>query len=173
MIKKKNRIIAKIKSKYWIRTHKFGIEIPKSMEDAKRINRANHNTNWWGSICKEMNNVRIAFEKYDRKQSEIPSNYTKISFHLTFDIKMAENFWRKAIIVDGGNVTHLPSRITYSSMVLRDSVRIIFMIAALNGLKVLGCDIQNAYLMAPTQEKIWTIAGPEFGSDKGCIVMVV
>ena len=46
VIKNNNRIIAKIKSKYWIRNHKFGIEIPKSVEDTKRIDQANHNTNW-------------------------------------------------------------------------------------------------------------------------------
>ena len=63
VIKKKNRIIANIKSKYWIRTHKFRIEISKSVEDAKRIDQANHNTNWLYSICKEMKNVCITFEK--------------------------------------------------------------------------------------------------------------
>ena len=71
------------------------------------------------------------------------------------------------------HVTDVPSSITYYSVVLRDSVRIIFMIAELNNLKVLGCDIQTAYLTAPTWEKIWTIAGTEFGSEKGCIMMVV
>ena len=120
-----------------------------------------------------MKNVRVAFEKYTRKQSEITSNYTKINCRLIFDVKMGENFRRKARIVAGGHVTYVPSRITYSSVVSRDSVRILFMIAALNDLKVLGCDIQNAYLTAPTRDKIWTIAGPEFGSKKGCIVMAV
>ena len=30
VLKKRNRIIAKTKSKYWLRMHKFGIEIPKT-----------------------------------------------------------------------------------------------------------------------------------------------
>ena len=34
VLKKRNRIIAKIKSKYWLKTHKFGIEIPKSVLQA-------------------------------------------------------------------------------------------------------------------------------------------
>ena len=46
--------------------HKFGIEIPKSVEDAKQIDKSNHNTNWWNYICKEMKNVCVAFDKYDR-----------------------------------------------------------------------------------------------------------
>jgi hypothetical protein len=39
-------------------------------------------------------------------------------------------------------------------------------IAALNGLKVLSADIQNAYLTSPCHEKIYTILGPEFGPDQ-------
>ena len=41
------------------------------------------------------------------------------------------------------------------------------LIAALNGLQVMACDIQNAYLTANCHEKIWTYAGPEFGSECG------
>ena len=173
MIRKENRITEKIKYKYWIRTQKLGIDIPKSVEDSKRINQENHNTNWWDNICKDMKNVRVAFDKYDGKQSEIPSNYTKINCHLIFELKMGENFRRRSRMVAVGHVTDVPSRITYSSVVSRDSVRILFMVTALNYLKLLGCDIQNAYLTAPTREKIWTIAGPEFGSEKGSIMMVV
>ena len=62
---------------------------------------------------------------------------------------------------------------TYSSVVSRDSVRIALTIAALNELKVLSCDIQNSFLTAKTREKIWTRAGPEFGSDEGKIMIVV
>ena len=44
--------------------------------------------------------------------------------------------------------------------------------AALNGLDILGCDIQNAYISAPCREKIWCKAGPEFGSDQGKIMKI-
>ena len=98
-----------------------------------------------------MKNVRVAFEKYYGKKSEITSNYTKINCHLIFDVKMGESFQEKARMVAGGHVTDVPSSITYSSVVSRDSVHIIFMVAALNNLKVLGCNKQNAYLTAPTQ----------------------
>ena len=59
-------------------------------------------------------------------------------------------------------------------MVTRDSVRIAFTLAALNDLQILAGDVQNAYLNAPTKEKIWFKAGPEFGKDKvGKPVLVV
>ena len=36
-LKKRIQIISKVKSKYWLRTHKFGIRIPKSVEEAKHL----------------------------------------------------------------------------------------------------------------------------------------
>jgi hypothetical protein len=57
VLKKRNRIIAKIKSKYWVRTHKYGIELPKSVDRAKELDHRNGNTFWWDSIMKEMKNV--------------------------------------------------------------------------------------------------------------------
>ena len=44
--------------------------------------------------------------------------------------------------------------------------------AALNGLNIMACDIQNAYLTADCREKIWTIAGLEFGSEKGTPMVI-
>ena len=55
---------------------------------------------------------------------------------------------------------------------LHDSVRIALTLATLNDLQVMSCDIQNAYLIADCQEKIWTYAGPEFGSEQGSIMFV-
>ena len=42
----------------------------------------------------------------------------------------------------------------------------------MNDLDILACDIQNAYLTALCREKIWTRAGPEFGSEEGTIMIV-
>ena len=64
VLKKRNRIIAKVKSKYWTRTHKFGIRVPKSVEEALRLDQQNGDTQWWDAIQKEMKNVRIAFEQW-------------------------------------------------------------------------------------------------------------
>ena len=61
-LKKRNRIISKVKSKYWLRTNKFGIWIPKSVEEAKCLGQENSDTLWWEVICNKMRNVRPAFE---------------------------------------------------------------------------------------------------------------
>ncbi len=67
---------------------------------------------------------------------------------------MGENFRRKACLVAGGHMTDTLAAMTYSSVVSRDSVRIALTIAALNDLKVMACDIQNAYLTADCRELI-------------------
>jgi Reverse transcriptase (RNA-dependent DNA polymerase) len=172
-LKKRNRIIAKVKSKYWIRTHKFGIKIPKNVAEARAFDAENGNTFWWDAILKELKNVRPAFEVWEKGVEDIPIGYQQINCHLIFDVKMGENYRRKARFVAGGHTTEVPeSLITYSSVVSRDSVRIALTIAALNDLKVNACDIQNAYLTADCREKIWTRAGPEFGSEAGTIFIV-
>jgi len=66
-----------------------------------------------------------------------------------------------------------PKGTTYSSVVSRESIRLFFLIAALNELDVLACDIQNAYINAPMKEKAWFVAGPELGSDCGKKVIIV
>jgi hypothetical protein len=71
-------------------------------------------------------------------------------------------------------MTNPPSAITYSSVVSRDSVRIAFLLAALNEIDLLATDIGNAYLNAPAREQVYTTAGPEFGPElEGKTVLIV
>ena len=172
VLKKRNRIIAKTKSKYWLRTHKFGIEIPKTVLQVRQIDAKSGNTLWWDAICKEMKNVRPAFEVFEGGVEQLPSGFQEIQCHMIFDIKIGENFCRKARLVAGGHTTDAPATLTYSLVVSRDSVRIVLTIAALNKLEVMACNIQNAYLTANCREKIWTRAGPEFGSESGTIMFI-
>ena len=62
-LKKRDRIIAAVNNRYHKRTHKFGIEMLKSVADAKRIDVANGNTYWQDAIATEIKAVRIAFKK--------------------------------------------------------------------------------------------------------------
>ena len=91
---------------------------------------------------------------------------------MIYDVKLSENFRRKARYVAGGHKTKPPAAVTYSSVVSRDSVRIALLLAGLNGLDILCGDIQNAYLTAPNKEKVYCIAGPEFGSDRGKTMII-
>ena len=156
VLKKHNRIIAKIKSKYWLKTHKFRIEIPKSVLQAQQIDAKNGDTLWWDAICKEMKNMRPAFEVFEGSVEQLPSGFQGIKCRMIFDVKIGENFHRKARLVVGGHTTEAPATLTYSSVISRDSIWIALTVAALNELEVMACDIQYAYLTANCREKIWT-----------------
>ena len=88
----------------------------------------------------------VVFKVFEGEVKDIPIGYQKVDCHMIFDIKMGERFHRKARMVAGGHTTEVPATLTYLLVVSRDSVRIALTIAALNGLKVLACDIQNAFL---------------------------
>ena len=92
--------------------------------------------------------------------------------HLVFDVKL-DGFKRKARLVAGGHMTDTPAVMTYASVVSHETVRIALTITALNDLEVKASDIQNAYLTAPCEEKIYTVLGPEFGADQGKTAVIV
>ena len=140
VLRKRNRIISKLKSKYWQRTHKYGIRVPHSVKEAIAIDQANGDTLWQDAINLEMVNIRPALEIWESEEKRL-IGYQKIRCHLIFDIKLGENFRRKARYVAGGHTTETPTSLTYSSVVSRDSVRIAFLLAALNGLDIKACDI--------------------------------
>ncbi|EJK65517.1 hypothetical protein THAOC_13609, partial [Thalassiosira oceanica] len=129
---------------------------------------------WKSSIEKEMCKIDSmeVFEPIEgitpeqaRKSVAPLIGYQEIKCHMIFDVKMDGTC--KSRFVAGGHTTETPASLTYSSVVSRESVRTIFTIASLNDLKVLSCDIGNAYLNAPCKERIWFVAGPECGKHKG------
>ena len=75
------------------------------------------------------------------------------------------DFTRKARWVLDGHRKPSPEGSTYAEVVSRESVRIAFTYAALNEVDVWACDIQNAYLQAPTTKKYYIICGQEFGLE--------
>ena len=114
------------------------------------------------AIAKEMTNVRIAFENIDgvtpddMRKGEIKHGYEQLNVHMIFDIKMYGKFTRNVILVADGHPTAPPSSITYSSVVSRESVGIVFLLASLNDLDIFACDIVNTYLRSKCREKLWT-----------------
>jgi len=163
-LKKRNRILNAVKKRYFRTFQKYGIELPKTVERALEIDKENGNTLWQDALAKEMKAVGKAFDFLNDGDPD-PVGHKKISVHIVMDIK--QDFTRKCRLVADGHKTDLPSSITYTSIVSRESVRLAFMIAALNGLDVQSADIGNAYLNAPCKEKVYIVCGPEFGAMKG------
>ena len=64
-LRKRDTIISAIKSRIRKTTHKYGIEIPTSVEHAHKIDQKNGNTFWRDAITLEMFNNGVAFEILD------------------------------------------------------------------------------------------------------------
>ena len=161
-LRKRDCIIAGVNARVAKTTHKYGVEVPRSVDHALKLDRINGNTHWRDALRKEMDNVKVAFDILpDHK--DLPPGYRKASGHIIFDVRMTLE--RKARWVKDGHKTPQPDWSTYAGVVSRESVRIALTYAALNGLPVCGCDIQNAYLQAPASEKHYIVCGPEFGIE--------
>ena len=63
VLRRKNLIISKVKTRYWRKTHNFGIRNPKMAKEALDIDKATGTNFWELVIQKEMANVRIDFKK--------------------------------------------------------------------------------------------------------------
>jgi hypothetical protein len=159
-LKKMKAIVSAVKSRLKHTTHKYGVEVPRSFNHAKQLDKKNGNTLWIDAWEKEMTNVSIAFEILEEGESA-PSGWKQSSGHLIWDVKM--DFTRKARWVKDGHRTADPITSNYAGVVSRDSVRIALTYAALNELDVFAADVQNAYLQAPSSEKHYIICGKEFG----------
>ena len=100
-MKKRDRIIRKVKSRYWERTHKYGVRLPKTVAEALRMDRESGTDFWQRAIEKEMNNISCAFDF--PADGKAPVGFQKIDCHMIFDVKMTLE--RKARYVAGGHQT--------------------------------------------------------------------
>ena len=92
-------------------------------------------------------------------------DYKKINIHIVYAVK--HDGRHKSRLVAGGHLTDTPIDSVYSSVVSLRGIRLLTFIAELNDMECWATDIGNAYLESVTKEKVYIIAGPEFGAEKG------
>ena len=80
-LKKRQVILAALKKRIRKTTHKYGIEIPTSVEHAFELDRKNGNNLWKEALEMEMYNIGVAFEILEDGKTA-PAGYTKVSGHL-------------------------------------------------------------------------------------------
>ena len=95
-------------------------------------------------------------------KGKIRPGYEHANVHMIFDIEMDGKFTRKSILVTDSHTKAPPSSITYSIVLSRESVGIVFLLASLNDLEIFPCDIGNAYLNAKCRNKLWTEVSTKF-----------
>ena len=86
VLKKRDATIKKVRPKYWLKTHKFDIQIPKSVKEAIDLDKEDRDAQWWDSIVMEMVNVR-----YDGNDNPTGSSRaTEVLMELKKSIKSEE-----------------------------------------------------------------------------------
>ena len=83
----------------------------------------------------------IVFEVFEEGQ-QVPAGWHKVTGHLDWDMKM-DFTWKARWVLDS-HKTPDPIGSMFAGVVSRESVRITFTYAALNGLDVCAADIHNA-----------------------------
>ena len=78
---------------------KFGVNCPKTVDQALALDKKNCNTLWFDAIAKEMKNFRISFDIRE-KGDPTPVEHQFNKCHMIFDVKM-EDLRREARMVAG------------------------------------------------------------------------
>jgi len=146
--------------------YKFGIQVASVSYHAALLDRANINTLWQEAIAKALEQIN-AYNTFRvlENHEPIPEEYTKIPYHMIFDVKF--DLGRKARLVAGGNWCDPPKEDVYWGVVSMDTVRMGFALASMNKLTVCAAYIGNTFLYGKTNEKVYVIAGKEFGIHQG------
>ena len=100
-----------------------------------------------------------------------PDGFQKIRVHFVYAVKHDGRF--KARLVADGHLTKEPVESIYSGVVSLRSLRMVVFLSQLNDLEIWGADVGNAYLEAYTDEKLCTIAGPEFKELQGHLLIMI
>ena len=151
--------------------YKFGVRVPRNYSEAIVLDRESGTTFWQDGICRELDQLFSYRTFRDLGDGVLPGpEYTKIKVRFVFDVKADGK--RKGRLVARGDMTPEPEEAVYSSVASLRSLRILVFLAELNGLEIMQGDIGNAYLESYTQEKVYFIAGPEFGPLAGHTLII-
>ena len=151
--------------------YKFGVCVPRTFAEAMMLDKDNGNTFWGDAVHCELDQLFSDKTFHDLGPGGLPGmEYKKIKIRFVFDVKADGR--RKGRLVARGDMTPEPNEAVYSSVSTLCSLRIVIFLAELNGLNLMQGDVGNAYLESYTQEKVYFIAGPEFGHHAGTTFII-
>ena len=126
-------------------SHKYGVQLPSTVQEAFDINGENGNTLLCDALKKDTENLKVTFEIIPDGESPLVQ-YTKASGHLIFGVTMTLE--GKDRYVKDGHKTPQPEWSTFAGVSSREIIRTALTYAAMNDLPVFGAEIQNSYLQA-------------------------
>ena len=153
--------------------YKYGFEVPRNYMHAMRLDEKNKNDKWAEAIRLELSMIdqyQVFTDNGHHTKTKIPDGHKKIRVHFVFDVK--HDGRHRARLVADGHLTDIPLESVYSGVVSLRGFRLVLFLAELNKMDIWATDIGNAYLEAKTTEKVYIIAGPEFGDREGHILVI-
>jgi hypothetical protein len=109
---------AKLKSFNTTPKYKYAYEIPRTYEQAKRLDQRNGNTLWVDATVLELGQIieySMFIDKGHHTEVNPPSGYKKIRIHLVYDVK--HDGRHKARLVADVHLTDIPLDSVYSGAV--------------------------------------------------------
>src|SRR5210317_361515 len=146
---------------------KFSIHVPKNTAHARKLDKLSNSNLWDEANKKELKSLKDfnAFRVLEDHE-KVPDGYIRIPYNFVYDVKF--DLRRKARLVMGEHRTpDVPDVEVYSGIVSMETIRAAFVLAARNNLHVCAADVSTAFLYGKTREKVYIIAGEEFGDDAG------
>ena len=168
---------SKIRQVRHAKKYMFSFLIPRNYTEALEFDKANNISKWYDATKAELDSIHSyeVFKKhekaqYDKQKKVINATpgYQKIRVHLIFAVKYDGR--HKAKLVADGHLTPEPVESIYSGVVSLSNLKLVIFLGKFNNLELWGADIGNAYLEAPTEEKLYIVAGPEFEDWEGYIL---
>ena len=94
-----------------------------------------------------------------------------VPVHFVFVVKF--DLRRKARLVVGGHLTaQIHNDSLYAGIASIKNIRTCMFLSKLNEMLLWMANVENAYFEAWTKEKLYIVAGPEFGPIEGYILVV-
>jgi hypothetical protein len=149
---------------------KYGVQVPRNVRDALALDKANGDTKWADAIKKEIEALK-ALKCFEFRDQRPGNDYQKTTLVMIFEVKY--DLRHKARLVAGGHLIDILDNSGYSSCVKNISVRLLHLIADQHKLTQLCGDVGNVFVNAYTNERVFAIAGLEFGDDEGKVVILV
>ena len=149
----------------------YGYQVPRNHRQAMELDERNGNTKWRDSELVELAQIDEYETFLDKGVGYVPQGYKRITVHLVYAVK--HDGRHKSRLVAGGHLTETPIDSVYSSVVSLRGIRILTFVAELNGMEMWATDIGNAYLESKTKEKVYIVAGPEFGDRAGHTLIIM
>ena len=162
---------AKLRSFRTAPKYMYGFEIPRDYTHAVKLDLQNGHTKWQESTVLEMEQL-AEYDVFTDKgiDGDPGKDFKKIRVHLVYAVK--HDGRHKARLVADGHLTEVPVDSVYSGVVSLRGLRLMLFLSELNDMETWATDIGNAYLEAVTDEKVYIIAGPEFGPLQGHLLII-